>query len=67
MAIQMSRDEMLEDLVLTWKGIQRLDPESSININEATEMWSKLDDTRLAHTYNGARAVLWRLISEREI
>jgi hypothetical protein len=67
MAIQMTREEMLEDLVLTWKGIQRLDPESSININEAVEMWSKLDDTRLSHTYNGARAVLWRLISERAV
>ena len=65
MGIKMSREEMIEDLKLTWAGIMRLDPENQININEAEASWRGLDDERLAHNYNGARAVLWQLISER--
>ena len=65
MAIVMSREDMLEDLKKTWVGIQKLDPKSQINMAEAEDVWSKLDDTRLQHTYNGARAVLWQMIRER--
>lgn len=65
MTIKMTREEMIEDLKLTWTGIMKLDPESEININQAVAMWETLDDERLSHNYNGARAVLWRLISER--
>ena len=63
MSIKMERDEMIDDLKLTWRGIMRLDPEAQININEAETMWKTLDDERLMHNYNGARAVLWRLLS----
>jgi hypothetical protein len=65
MAIRMSREEMIEDLKLTWTGIMRLDPEAQININDAESSWQRLDDQRLEHTYNGARAVLWRMIREQ--
>ena len=65
MAIVMTREEMMEDLKRTWVGIQKLDPLSQINMAEAEETWSKLDDTRLQHTYNGARAVLWQMVSQR--
>lgn len=63
--IRMTREEMIEDLKLTWTGIARLDPEAEINLAAAEAMWNSLDDRRLEHTYNGARAVLWRLISQR--
>jgi hypothetical protein len=62
MAIKMTREEMIEDLKMTWTGIQRLDPESSFNINDAVRMWESLDDERLSHTYNGARVRLWTLL-----
>jgi hypothetical protein len=62
MAIKMSREEMIEDLKLTWTGIQRLDPDSSFNINDAVRMWESLDDERLTHNYNGARVHLWTLL-----
>jgi hypothetical protein len=61
----MTREEMMEDLKKTWVGIQKLDPLSQINMAEAEESWSKLDDIRLQHTYNGARAVLWQMIRQR--
>jgi hypothetical protein len=65
MPIKMTRDEMIQDLKKTWTGIQKLDPESQINMQAAEDQWRRLDDQRLEHTYNGARAVLWQMIRER--
>jgi hypothetical protein len=62
MSIKMTREEMIEDLKLTWSGIQKIDPDSSFNINDAVRMWESLDDERLTHNYNGARVRLWTLL-----
>lgn len=62
MPISMSREEMIDDLVLTWRGIQALDAEFQIDLDEARAVWAAQPDDRLEITYNQARATLWRLI-----
>ena len=65
MAIEMTRDEMIDDLIITWKGIQQLDPETDINFEEAKQDWSTRPNHLLEIDYNLARQHLWRLISQK--
>lgn len=62
MPIQMTREEMIDDLELTWRGIQDLDPESPIDLIEARSVWESQPDDRLEISYNQAREHLWRLL-----
>lgn len=65
MAIEMTRDEMIDDLILTWRGIQQLDPETAINFDEAKQDWQTRPNHLLEIDYNLARQHLWRLISQK--
>lgn len=65
MAIEMTRDEMIEDLIITWKGIQQLDPSTSIDLNQAKEDWQTRPNHLLEIDYNLARQNLWRLIRQK--
>lgn len=65
MAIEMTRDEMIEDLVLTWRGIQQLDPTAQINMDQARKDWATRPNHLLEIDYNQARQNLWRLIRQK--
>lgn len=65
MAIEMTRDEMIDDLVLTWRGIQRLDPTASVDLEQARKEWQTRPSHLLEIDYNLARQQLWRLVSQQ--
>jgi hypothetical protein len=67
MAINMTREEMIDDLVLTWQKIQQLDPETSFSLDQLRKDCQTRPNDLLEVDYNQARYRLWQLISNARL